>query len=76
MIDRPRKRKRQADSRAPKSYESAYVIFTKTMLPKLKEEEGIEQHQDALKRIGSLWAALSQEQKEVITKSSLVLDSF
>ena len=37
------------------------------MLPKVKEEEGIEVHQDAMKRIGILWAALSQEQKEVIS---------
>ena len=63
MADRPRKKRRP--SSRPKTYESAYVIFTKTMLPRLKEEEGIEVHQDAMKRIGVLWAALSQEQKEV-----------
>jgi hypothetical protein len=69
VFEAPRKKARRlsnTDPNKPKHYESAYVLFTKDMIPRLKSDSTY-RHEDIMKKVGSMWAILPAAEKEVRT---------
>ena len=54
-------------SKKPTRPISAYIYFSNHTVPKLKADEGIS-HKDAMKRAGSIWGELTDEEKKPFNK--------